>query len=68
MISYLSFTLFIAQFFSLFSRVKVWNDPKFERGSLDEFLKLNDAEPGIWKILVEVDGEVSDKLHYVKLI
>ena len=43
------------------NQVKVWKNPAFERGLLEKFLKLNDAEPGIWKILVEADGEVRIK-------
>lgn len=40
------------------NQVKVWKNPSFKKGLLEESLQLNDAEPGVWKVLVEADGEV----------
>lgn len=40
------------------NQVKVWKDPLFKKGLVEESLQLNDVEPGVWKILVEADGEV----------
>lgn len=40
------------------NRVRLWEDPNFFRGLFEDSLQLTNAEPGIWKILVEADGEV----------
>lgn len=40
------------------NQVKVWENPFFLQGLFEGELKLNNAEPGEWKVLVEADGEV----------
>lgn len=39
---------------------KVWTNPSFSMGLFEGDLKLFGAEPGVWKILAQVDGEVRD--------
>lgn len=55
------------------SQIKVWINPLFERGLLEGDLELSDAEPGIWTILAEADGEVrlrctTKTLNHIKLL
>lgn len=38
--------------------VKVWTNPSFLMGLFEGELKLFGAEPGVWKVLAQVDGEV----------
>lgn len=40
------------------NQVKLWKDPQFFRGLFEGSFQLVDAEPGVWKVLVEADGEV----------
>lgn len=40
------------------NQLKSWEDPLFFKGIYEDSYQLNDAEPGIWKILVEADGQV----------
>lgn len=40
------------------NEVKTWINPKFQKGLHEEYFVLNDAEPGTWTVLVEIDGEV----------
>lgn len=41
------------------NQVKIWDNPKFNRGLFEDRLQLDDAEPGTWKIIVEADGDVN---------
>lgn len=40
------------------NQVMVWDDPLFKKGLVQKSLQLSEAVPGVWKILVEADGEV----------
>lgn len=40
------------------NQVKLWNDPPFVKGLVEKSLQLNEGVPGVWRILVEADGEV----------
>lgn len=42
------------------NQVKIWKEPSFVKGLFASSLKLFDALPGTWKVLVEADGEVKN--------
>lgn len=40
------------------NEVKSWNDLTFKKGLVEANFQLREGDPGVWKILVEADGEV----------